>query len=466
MHKEEHIIAGKSHPFSDTRSIATTHSSRHFLRPQFLNSTPLERQNANSDKISGIVVVLLALFFWNGSFEHLTGLSLGLIGLLIPLVLIFLAALYNGIKMRIVLDCLKYLAPIILLSYFSVTWSENSQEVLNKSTSFLLLIAAITLYISSFSSPLKTIIWSLAIYGIFHSGLSLLLIFSGSELARSGTTHLVGVMTHKTALTNMSAICAISALGQIRNFRPSLKNIVFSFSIILSASILLIGDGGQAKLGLAVGLFVLILVRLKLVLLAKLLTLSVVIFAIILPFFPPSIMDAFSDISGKDVFLSGRVYIWNFALDLIANRPLLGHGFFNIGNDPSWQQWQLFVFEAQYGTYNVLIPNLHNQWIETLFMLGAVGLFIVLYKLVFKPLMSKHLVNTPFYSSALAIFTTIFTLSAFGTSILKNSSIAFIFFTIVLLMVKPKVPKLYVTNEREGISIKELTLNWNNSAKL
>ncbi len=78
----------------------------------------------------------------------------------------------------------------------------------------------------------------------------------------------------------------------------------------------------------------------------------------------------------KDATLTGRTEIWSFAQSLIAERPVLGHGFaafWRQGNSDAEAIWQRFHIVSRTGF------NFHNEFIETLVGLGFVGLslFIV-----------------------------------------------------------------------------------------
>jgi exopolysaccharide production protein ExoQ len=82
----------------------------------------------------------------------------------------------------------------------------------------------------------------------------------------------------------------------------------------------------------------------------------------------------------KDATLTGRTELWTFARSLIAERPVLGHGFaafWRQGNMDAEGLWQEFAIDARAGY------NFHNQFIETQVELGLVGLIILISTLIY-----------------------------------------------------------------------------------
>jgi O-antigen ligase len=73
------------------------------------------------------------------------------------------------------------------------------------------------------------------------------------------------------------------------------------------------------------------------------------------------------DIIGKDSSLTGRVYIWAAAREVISTRPLLGHGYsaFWLAGTPGMRRiWDLVEWET---------PTAHSGYLEVLLQLGALG---------------------------------------------------------------------------------------------
>lgn len=63
--------------------------------------------------------------------------------------------------------------------------------------------------------------------------------------------------------------------------------------------------------------------------------------------------------------LTGRTYIWTTALDLVTERPWLGHGFDSF-------RWVFPPFE------NFQPWHAHNEWVQQLFAYGVIGLVVVI----------------------------------------------------------------------------------------
>jgi exopolysaccharide production protein ExoQ len=75
-------------------------------------------------------------------------------------------------------------------------------------------------------------------------------------------------------------------------------------------------------------------------------------------------------VTGKDVTLSGRAYLWTRAAELIRQNPLLGTGygaFWVQGNPYAEEIWAHFQVTGRGGF------NFHNQWYDLGVQLGYVG---------------------------------------------------------------------------------------------
>lgn len=81
-----------------------------------------------------------------------------------------------------------------------------------------------------------------------------------------------------------------------------------------------------------------------------------------------------SGVLNKDATLTGRTYLWEFASKLIAERPLLGHGysaFWRQGNVDAEGLWRWAGIASRQGF------NFHNQFIEMRVDLGWVGVTLL-----------------------------------------------------------------------------------------
>ncbi|WP_249164627.1 O-antigen ligase [Bradyrhizobium jicamae] len=90
--------------------------------------------------------------------------------------------------------------------------------------------------------------------------------------------------------------------------------------------------------------------------------------------------DAFTEIIGRDATLSGRTNIWQFALQMAAQKPFLGYGYgvFWLGpNSPGSLFWDTTLqFEL----------SAHNGYLQCLLDTGMIGLFAT-FAAVLKPLL-------------------------------------------------------------------------------
>ncbi len=89
--------------------------------------------------------------------------------------------------------------------------------------------------------------------------------------------------------------------------------------------------------------------------------------------------DEFMYSIGKDPTLTGRTYIWDRGLELIANKPFLGVGFqslFYIGNVTATDIWEYAHVPEGAGF------NFHNMYIDVSVELGFIGLALFLLLIV------------------------------------------------------------------------------------
>jgi exopolysaccharide production protein ExoQ len=95
--------------------------------------------------------------------------------------------------------------------------------------------------------------------------------------------------------------------------------------------------------------------------------------------FSDTIIGQLLAMTGKDMTLTGRTYLWERASELISQNPLLGRGygaFWFQGNPYAEEIWQHFGLIIRGGF------NFHNLWYEEGVQLGFVGVFITLLSLL------------------------------------------------------------------------------------
>jgi exopolysaccharide production protein ExoQ len=92
--------------------------------------------------------------------------------------------------------------------------------------------------------------------------------------------------------------------------------------------------------------------------------------------------DQFVDVlgaMGKDVTLTGRTYLWNYAAVSIAENPILGVGYqayWQIGNPGAEDLWRYTGITGKFGIH------FHNLYLQIAVDLGLVGLFILVATLI------------------------------------------------------------------------------------
>jgi len=79
-------------------------------------------------------------------------------------------------------------------------------------------------------------------------------------------------------------------------------------------------------------------------------------------------------ILGRDATFTGRTHLWQLAMENIADRPVLGFGYFGFFDagafSPAWQFWDQFVY--------FLTDTFHNSAMDLTVSLGLVGLGIMI----------------------------------------------------------------------------------------
>ncbi|WP_170990149.1 O-antigen ligase family protein [Aquamicrobium sp. LC103] len=87
---------------------------------------------------------------------------------------------------------------------------------------------------------------------------------------------------------------------------------------------------------------------------------------------------------GRDATFTGRTELWALAFEAIADRPVLGHGYYGFFDtnpfSPVWNFWEHFLY--------FLTDTFHNSAIDTTVSLGFVGLAIMCAVCVFAGLIA------------------------------------------------------------------------------
>lgn len=260
-------------------------------------------------------------------------------------------------------------------------------------------------------------------------------VFGSSAGASSGMFS--GVTPHKTFLTNAVAIGMLMSCWMLSHVDNKMTDRAISIlHIVLAVPVLIIGGGGQSLILVALGVSSLVLLKFRVFYVAFCLLLVGLLTSVALPWVT-GIVRFLSEVTGKDVTLAGRTDIWRFGLQLVDEKPLLGHGFSNIGRSQSFQEWQRPFFEATFGA-NMTIPHLHNQWIEITYMFGYIGLTLLLTFFLFQlvQLFKKEDRLRSFLALLFAYFAV---MSGYNAPFFSNTADGFILLAFVFLVGNSRV---------------------------
>lgn len=265
-----------------------------------------------------------------------------------------------------------FLLPVFCL--MSVVWSLypalTFRHSLQLSATFV--IAVLIAHRVPFRSSLFAVFLSLFLWVLFS-------IFAGSY--RSDTGALVGLYGSKNEMAGMSALLALTGFGiaTVRDISPAarllgmLGFLTGSGAIVLAQSVGAMGYLPSAVLAVLSVMLVKrarVSVRATVAILCALLLLAV---SIAVAAKSDAVARIFFDLTGKDFTLTGRVELWEVALNLVAERPILGTGyqaFWVQGHPPAEALWEAFGIESRSGF------NFHNTYLSNAVEIGLAGLAI------------------------------------------------------------------------------------------
>ena len=222
----------------------------------------------------------------------------------------------------------------------------------------------------------------------------LLSVLIGSYRSDSGA--LVGLFGSKNEMAGMAALLALSGFGiaTLRDIAPAARALgALGFILGLSAVVLAQSVGALGYLPAAIIAFLAVMLLPKLGLstrmtgaaLGLMLTL---LFGVFLVAQFNLFSSAFFDLTGKDFTLTGRIELWQVALNLIAERPFLGTGyqaFWVPGHPPAEALWEAFGIVSRSGF------NFHNAYLSNAVEIGLLGLTIEIAVVVLALVLSGRL---------------------------------------------------------------------------
>lgn len=283
-------------------------------------------------------------------------------------------------------------AVVIAICFLSVTWSSDPAATFRKALGLFGTTSVGTYVASRLSSYRFARLVQIAV--IVALAGSYVWLFVAPDKALDTNGQLRGLFNHKNILGQFAGIgyLAFLSLGLRETGRRRLVQLGGAGGCVLS---LLLASSATPLIAIGfVTAWVYARSRLglrprELAVLTMVVCVGGVLFLIAAP-------DAFTSIIGRDVTLSGRTNIWQFALEMAAAKPLLGYGYgvFWLGpNSPGSLFWDTTLqFEL----------SAHNGYLQCLLDIGMVGLLTTLVA-VLKPLrrlQSSSGVKRPYIGSA------------------------------------------------------------------
>lgn len=198
---------------------------------------------------------------------------------------------------------------------------------------------------------------------------------------RIDTGALTGFYASKNAMGMAAAFLALIAVGFIEPRSPSKALTLLGmtgFVVGMGGVLLAQSVSALAALTIGIGVFVAILVlrnlRAMTQMIAGIFLIVVTLLSVLLIL---ANFDALADVvlrtTGKDMTLTGRTDLWSIAIDLIAERPILGVGyqaFWVPGNPTAEAIWFEFGIQSQSGF------SFHNTYLSNAVEIGVLGVFI------------------------------------------------------------------------------------------
>lgn len=191
----------------------------------------------------------------------------------------------------------------------------------------------------------------------------------------------LGLYNSKNALATSASVLIIVALAVLLDRRMGGPwRILGAVGLIIGAVLLVLGQSVGAiitVLAAIIGLLViLIFCRLSVAARVVFSIAVVAVMATVAAFISlnlAGLADWFTEVTGKDLTLTGRTELWAVALDEIAQRPFLGAGFQAVwvhGNPLAEHLWEKFGIAARGGF------NFHNTLISNAVEIGLIGIVL------------------------------------------------------------------------------------------
>ncbi|WP_288222156.1 O-antigen ligase [uncultured Clostridium sp.] len=304
----------------------------------------------------------------------------------IVLNLIFiLVTIYYFLTKRIKIR--KYLITILFLTFIGCTliWTPSKFEAIKL---YINLLGPITYFILFFiiNDKIKSIkiLFNYCILIVITDILSLTILGNVGYMG-TGSEHIFrGIHLSRSTMIIYLNFCIFiflyyfSIIKKI-NYKEKYKAIVF---ILISLLLVLLSKSSTGVVTIA--LFIPLLLILKWKKISKIILKVSIVFAMLLPLM--NITSTFINklmvgVFGKTLTFSGRKYIWNYALEKLANNPIKGNGF---------NSTEYLLKGKVIPIYERVASHTHNGFLELFLQTGFIGLFLLIsiiittYKYTFK----------------------------------------------------------------------------------
>lgn len=274
----------------------------------------------------------------------------------------------------------KYLSLFVLVCLFSALWSDYSLLSIKRSFQlfviFLVIIEAlVNIEPEVLLKQLKIVVSSYLFINLFASRL-----IPAAIDPMFGT--LRGIEIQKNHLAQTSIYCLLSAVIFFNIDKKRLEKLYDSALIVISILLIYMTRSSTAILVLAMIFSIGLIFQIESIFskfgfgrsLVGLIFLFILGFSLIFLIFSSEIFSLIPGYFGKDMTLSGRSDIWEFAWNDIEKKLLLGYGFstYWIMGHP-----RLEIFAEYFEGFKV--NQAHNGYLEIMLQLGVVGTIFFLF---------------------------------------------------------------------------------------
>ncbi|EBA11547.1 O-antigen ligase family protein [Roseobacter sp. CCS2] len=285
------------------------------------------------------------------------------------------ALLVRRLQMQVSL-CLTYWYIIALPAFclLSTVWSEYPAATFRFS---LQLIATMVIAVT-IAATTSARVFARILFGLYSVAMLASVLFGD---VRNDTGAWLGIYGSKNALAGAAATYVIICVAQVLDSYASYRyRLLAVMGLMVGVMLLLLAQSVSALAIVPPSLMILFLL-LMLYRLSALQKVTVLTFAVLaaglmlvlLVIFSSVLFATLLETTGKDVTLTGRTDLWRIALELIAERPLLGMGyqaFWVKGHSPAEALWYRFGIDGRSGF------NFHNTYLSNAVEIGIVGVFL------------------------------------------------------------------------------------------